>query len=240
MDNRYLNVPASNSKLLRLPDTILKLVLQQLDQHSLASLAISCSKFSLAVPAHISKAVARCSNGKDLASFLFWLGRNVGRDAGLTDCSVIGVSSRCLVCDVTVGDLPCPLLEQLHLERVVLDWGRHAMMFYDMYNLQALHLQECILVDPQLASKVIAEFPRLEHLAVEGTQDKQGGCFPITNLGSLTKLTYCSLTKPATSFPGHASELVALHQRLSQLSALVNLQHLKLSGSAGIPGGLPP
>lgn len=80
--------PQEPFQLLQLPGTALDLVLQQLDQFSLARTAMACSKLRHAVPAAISSAVMRHNAPNALDSFDDWLERHSSSLNKLTQCSV--------------------------------------------------------------------------------------------------------------------------------------------------------
>jgi hypothetical protein len=79
----------STTWLLQLPAPALHLVLQQLDQRSLACTAVTCSTLSRAVPAAISKVYISTGNPDTIASYKEWLQTHSTARSNLQECFVL-------------------------------------------------------------------------------------------------------------------------------------------------------
>lgn len=75
--------------LLQVPATALHLVLQKLDQHSLACTAVTCSALSKAAPATTRLVSITSDNTDTIDSFSSWLQRHSTRLASLQLCSIL-------------------------------------------------------------------------------------------------------------------------------------------------------
>jgi hypothetical protein len=127
---RSFETHLSDLWLFELPTAAVSIVLQQLDQCSLASLAASCSKSWKAVPTLMSQLTVRCSRWETFGSFSSWLQQNRTNLDSVTQCSVVSMwtesSSFSYMSNVyplfqptpsasslTLYFLPCPQLRQL-------------------------------------------------------------------------------------------------------------------------------
>jgi Leucine-rich repeat (LRR) protein len=215
-------------QLLQLPAPALYRALQQLDQCSLASTAVTCSSLSHAVPACISKAAVGNRRPTTRESFTSWLNSHSTSPTNLTQCSVLGSMVRSS--EQTLHYLPCPKLRQLHLQNVKVQLGAmdgRPAVLHDCTGLTALGLQQCTVQDTTAGvSAATAALPRLQALDVDVDR-----CPPV-DLQHPSQLTWLSFVS--------CSIKVDLVQ-LPQLSAFGNLQHLRLGlfSEEGVPGGFP-
>jgi hypothetical protein len=228
------------------------MVLQQMDQRNLASLAVSCSKFRQATPAHIKTLVVRSSSAKALESFSRWQKRQHGDLSSLTRCRVAG-AGRSFPAYQALGALQAPQLLQLALQQVSLQ----ADTLQACSGLTALLLRECVLPRRDWLETVADTAPSLQHLAIQASYNKYKGLsFSVQNLTQLTHLSIDwrppqqqqqqqqGLHAARRLLHGPPSEhKFSIQKKLSRhLSTLVNLQHLRLTDLAyeGLPGGFPP
>jgi hypothetical protein len=87
----YTAPPQPSSLLLqKLPDAELDLVLQQLDQCSLACTAVTCHKLRLVAPAAFSKVAVHLTIPHTFQSFSRWERRHFSRLANLRELSMAG------------------------------------------------------------------------------------------------------------------------------------------------------
>jgi hypothetical protein len=99
-------------QLLQLPGPLLTQVLQQLEQCSLTSTAVTCSTLHTAAVAAISKVAVRCRTQEQFKSFIKWLERHNTSLNSLEECSVTSTSlSR--PCPYSLYSMPCRHLRQL-------------------------------------------------------------------------------------------------------------------------------
>jgi hypothetical protein len=207
-------------------------VLQKLDQCSLACAAVTCSQLSNAALAAISKVSVHCSTLDTYASFSTWMQQHTTSLPNLTQCSIS--STNALAYDaVHLINLPCPQLRQLHLQnvRVQLEPADGCPgVLHDCSDLEALDLTGCDADDVRAAAALMPALPRLRSIVV----DRVYG-MPDIMLSEGAQLSV-QLTHLSLDMHGLQAEEVS---KLSQLSGLVNLQHLKLVQIPGLPGGLP-
>jgi hypothetical protein len=251
--------PLDASRLLQLPEAGQDVVLQQLDQRSLFNIAECCSKLCSAVPAHIRQLQAHCSTAESYSSLVLWLSRNSSLLDRLTQCSVVGPGfeppfrneeNPCPALD----HMPCSNLRQLHLHDFSLQLeaaGAVPGVLAGCRGLTALQLQGCVLSDTHAAFAAIAALTDLQHLSIAATFDKQSRLHfrPQSfeaNPQQLTKLTNLSIDCQTewTDFDWATnifSKFIEYGQQLQQLTALVNLQHLRWADLPyyGLPGGFP-
>jgi hypothetical protein len=110
-----VNPQKPSTGLLQLPEAALALVLQQLDQCSLACVAVTCSTLSDAAAAASREVAVCCKSAKASSSFTQWLERHSTSLDNVTHCSIEGVHSK--------FTLPCSQLRQLHMKGCVLQLG---------------------------------------------------------------------------------------------------------------------
>lgn len=105
-------------------------------------------------------------------------------------------------------------------------------MLHHCTGLTSLDLQGCWVLDMHATMAAIAALPELQSLNV-GHVSGGGQLVLLPELQHPLQLTYLGLTFRSLN----TQEMV----QLSQVSALVNLQHLRLTRlhSQGVPGGLP-
>jgi hypothetical protein len=230
-------------------------VLQQLDLCSLASLAVSCSEFRQAIPASMCQLSVRCNSWEAFNSFSSWLQQNRANLDNMTQCSVVsiwqeksrinvhstlqslfqrmpGPSSRILHL------LPCPQLRQLQLKDLHVQLAPSEGcpgVLHDCTGLTSLDLQGCWVPDMHTSMAAIAALPELQSLNMGHIDISDGrGLLLLPELQHASQFTRLGLTFRSVGAQGMA--------QLSQLSAMVNLQHLRLTQlhSQGVPGGVPP
>jgi hypothetical protein len=190
----YTAPPQPTSLLLqKLPDAELDLVLQQLDQCSLACAAVTCHKLRLAAPAAASQVAVRLTTPHTFQSFSWWGERHKSRLVSLRQCSIAGKS-------FTVGahhhepeptvlwELPraCPQLRTLQLQDCQLQRLERSLQVCS--GLTALDLQCCRFLDNPMAA-FISALPLLQKLKVSGNCDMHMR----TQLQLPSQLTYLSL-----------------------------------------------
>jgi hypothetical protein len=170
---------AAASRLLQLPAAAVDLVLQQLDQCSLASLTESCSTLRETVTAHVSKIVVHYSSLEAYNSFILWTGANNSSLTRLTQCSIVD-SGGSSTPRFSLYALPCPHLKQLHVQQVGLEVGPGGFL-KDCKGLTALHLQDCGLTVGETAlADIAAALPELQHSCYALQQTRQLLCLCIT------------------------------------------------------------
>lgn len=217
------------------------LVLQKLDVCSLASTAVSCRVLNHAGKAAIIKLAVQCSSTATLKGFTTWVKRHSSNLKSLRQCSITGA----LGSDLCLGSLPgiCPQLRQLHLENIQLKADAaegYPGVLSDCTGLTALNLQNCLekVGSGHAGAAAIAAMSQLERLKLAGPWLRQPQFTPLPTQLQLADLplhlTQLSLDCSPTGMQATAD--------LSQLSALVNLAQLTLTGlpRKGVPGGLPP
>lgn len=219
--------------LLQLPKPALHLVLQQLDSCSLACTAVTCSTLSHACSNTMSKVAVSCSTPATLEDFSNWLQRHNSSLSSLQQCSIVSKTED----KPSLRSLPSlSQLRQLHLSGLEVQLGPAGGfpgVLQNCTGLTALHLKGCVVQDVSAAPAAIAALPRLQSLSL--AEDSQHRDL-LPDLQHLSQLTYLSWE---TYFKYDCTPEDAA--RLSQLSALVNLQHLDLTNlpKVGIPAGLP-
>jgi hypothetical protein len=221
-------------QLLELPARAHHLILQQLDQCSLACIAVTCSTLSHTVPAHTSKLAGRCWGAETGNSFHTWIQRHSSSLIDIRQCSIAGVPGNRLKLQRLSG----PLLRQLRLQYCDLQLGTArgcSGVLHDCTGLIALDLVHCMVQDAPAAAAAaaIAALPELQSLRLAHVPGLQGNLVLTLQISALQQLTHLSLdcqALPAQQVAG-----------LMQLSGLVNLQHLQLTALPrdGVPGGLP-
>jgi Leucine-rich repeat (LRR) protein len=231
-----VSIPGSSrqlfSMLLQLPDAAVALVFQQLleaDPHSLFHAATTCSKLSTAYTS-IKKITGCCKGPPAALAFTRWLGRRSISLSNLQECSI---HTRFDESGGVLGRLPCPQLRRLQLQGVELlsDLASGCpVALQDCTGLTALSLQSCTV--PDMAA-IFTALPQLQCLDVVRSWNRQGN-FAFAKLQRPQKFKSLYL-----DFHPDQPEQA---QHLSQLSALVNLEHLSLSGLQinALPHGLPP
>jgi hypothetical protein len=138
--------------LLELPDQAISIVLQQLDPHSLASTAVTCSKLRHAATANTSSISVTCGEADafskapdQLASLQLWLAQHSTNLTSVTRCSLaFDCSQGPDIPDFTF--LPCSALRQLDLKGLCVQLAPAQdcpSVLHDCSSLTALHLQEC-------------------------------------------------------------------------------------------------
>jgi hypothetical protein len=215
-------------ELLQLPDAAPSLVLQKLDQCSLACAAVTCSKLSHAVPANTSKLDVHCRTSDGLNSMLIWLERHSNSLTSLELCSTAPYR---WAAEVELQGLSCPQLRQLCLDRI--SWQLEPAdgcpgVLHGCTGLTALDVSTSGGRNAPATAAAIAALTDLRSLQLVLGNDLQ------SNMQCPTQLTRLSLEWPGGLGPTGAA-------RLSQLSGLVNLEHLRLSQLPcdGVPGGVP-
>jgi hypothetical protein len=224
--------PQQRSQLLQLPESALELVLHKLNLNSLASTAVTCSQLSHAVPASITKLVVSFKTQQQLQSFVAWLQRHGN---SITQCNLKGVGHY-LYGLIQLKQLPCPQLRQLSIEdlQVHLDLTQFFPgVLHDCTALTALHLQRCQIWDTPAAHAAIAALPELRSLSMTRSGNLGARWHLLGQLPLSTKLTKLELDMLRVENE--------LYQQLSQLSALVSLEELRLRKlrPVGLPGCLP-
>jgi hypothetical protein len=220
-------------ELLQLPDTALSLVLQKLDQCSLACAAVTCSKLRHAVPAHISKLEVQCRTSEGCSSMFRMLEQHSTSLTSLKLCHFWSCDAGdCWDHGLTLQKLSCPQLRQLSLDGV--DWqlepaGSCPGLLHYCTALAALDASKFGVESIPAATVALAELTDLRSL-----QLTLGGDRLLLDLQQSTQLTYLSLNWRGGLRAEDAVKLI-------QLSGLVNLQHLKLSQLPchGVSGGVP-
>jgi hypothetical protein len=218
--------------LLQLPKPALHLVLQQLDPCTLACTAVTCSTLAHACVSTMSKAKVCCSTPQALENFTNWLQQQSSSLSSLTECSIVSTTTD----KQSMRSFPCPQLHKLHLSGLEVQLGLAGGfpgVLQDCTGLTALHLQDCVVLDAAAAPAALAALPHLQSLSLAEDSEHKG---LLPDLQRLSQLTYLSL-KLYSSYDCTAEDVAWL----SQLSALVNLQHLELTElpKLGVPGGLP-
>jgi hypothetical protein len=178
----------------------------------------------------MSKLEVGCSDPEVHASFTFWLERHMTSLQNVSQCSL--VDSAYTPWARTNGNrpilrlLPCPQLRQLHLKdpRVQLEpadgWPG---VLHDCSDLTTLDLQGCDLGDTPAAAVAFAALAQLKSLRVEPDYYSMKPSHSLfAELELPLQLTHLSLD--CASFPEGEPA------KLSQLSSLVNLEHLCLDG----------
>jgi hypothetical protein len=232
--------PAQHFQLLQLPGPALSLVLQQLDQCSLASTAVTCSTLRHAAAAASSKVDVKVHTGSSeakLDSLIKCLDVHSSSWNNLEQCSV----SQREWTHVSICSLPCRHLRQLHLDHVAVQLGPgngHPGVLQHCTGLTALSLESCEERDVAAAAAAIATLPQLQSLrlvAMASGQHKQ--LLAQLNSAAVLRQLMC-LEVWAFSWSDLTPEEAAV---LSQLSGFVSLQHLGLCmlPGDGEPGGLP-
>jgi hypothetical protein len=226
--------------LLQLPGPALDLILQHLDQRSLASVVSTYIQLSDGVlfAANISSVVLHKGPRAKLRSFIRWLERQSGSLSHLEHCSSVGTQHKFVHGADALCQLPCPQLRQLYLEGlwVQLEPGNgYPGVLRNCSGLTALQLHECILEDLNAAIEAITALPQLESLSVCSYRRDIGSLLAAKLLCAATqlssKLTHLSLADVNhKDFPEHPG---------CQLSAPTHLQHLRLPSYHGLQGGLP-
>jgi hypothetical protein len=211
--------------LLQLPESALDLVLQKLDPCSLASTAVSCSKLSSAIPAHMSQVVVRCSSTVDYDNLISWLNQRSSNLVNMTSLT----QRRLSTCwkRQHLGHLPCSQLHQLILQGMDLQLEptfSSSGLLQDVTGLAALDLEDCLVENMPAAFTAISALPKLRHLRLMNVRDKQGG-FLISKVHPMLELTHLSL-----DMTGRKVQVDPTVGFLGQLAATVNLQHLSLDG----------
>jgi hypothetical protein len=165
--------------LLQLPDAALHLLLQKLDQRSLACTAATCSVLVHPVLACTRHVPIRFSNPFEFLRFSGWLEQHRTSLINLCQCSVFW-SCREPV-HFHISNMPCPQLRRLHLKGLTAQLeaaGGSPGLLRDCTGLTALDLQRCQVSDTGAAAAAIAALPRLQCLSLLEVSDEQGN--PIT------------------------------------------------------------
>jgi Leucine-rich repeat (LRR) protein len=220
--------------LLSLPKPALQLILQNLDQYSLACTAVTCSTLSDMAVIPLSKVWVPCSiAGADTDSLASWHERHGTSIAQMTECSFVGDPTGI----AHLSKPPGPGLRQLQLQDISsqLQHGGSCVL-RDCTSLTTLNMQDCMVSDASAAAASIAAMPELCSLALAWSEGESkalqsaSGRSLIQVLQLPSTLTYLSLQAPSMGC-----------DRMGELSALVNLQHLTLQrlSPPGVPAGLP-
>jgi hypothetical protein len=160
-----------SNQLLQLTGSALSLVLQGLDQPSLACTAVSCSQLSQTVAASITSVTINHTADPDrLASLMLWFARH---GSSIKQCSIVGdpwPGSWGLLPELP--SLPCPQLRQLSLKYLDLQ----LQPTYDSprlldacTSLTALEVEGCTVEDAQAAFDIFAALPELRSFRISGT-----------------------------------------------------------------------
>jgi hypothetical protein len=234
--------------LMQLPKPALGLVLQNLDQGSLACTAVTCSTLRKAVFKTITRLAVHCRVQGPLRSLLDWSEKPSSSLSDLQQCSIINNAEEwdappCL------PNLPCPQLRQLHqlhVESLIVHLepaGGLPGVLHACSGLTELHLQGCLVRDGPAAAAAIAALHKLQSLKLAELWSVQPIAQPIRPLFEELRLplqlTHLSLgLRNAEWYEDLSAEAAA---NLSQLSGLVNLAHLRLIGvpRSALPGGFP-
>jgi hypothetical protein len=234
--------PQDHLRLLELPGPALSLVLQQLDQCSLASTAVTCSTLRHAAAAATGKVEVRCSSQATYDSFVMWMEQHSSSLPKLEECSVMNQGNNA---HAYLSSLPCRHLRQLHLQSLKVQLGPASGgaegVLQHCTRLTALSLRNCQVQDVAATAAAIAALPQLQNLHLGNVRmfHRLEGSWIFAELSSaavLRQLTYLYVDCAIDWF--WKTEQAAT---LSQLSNLANLGHLELFSlpSNGVPGGLP-
>jgi hypothetical protein len=228
-------------QLLQLPETALESMLQQLDPCNLACMAVTCRKLSQDVPASMRQVAVQWGASSMYESFALLLEKHSSSLCSITQCSISGdgrdpLSPRPDWEAPPCRTLPFPQLHHLRLHDLKIQLetaGGCPGVLHGCSGLTALDLQKCVLEDPVAASAAISALPELQSLQLDGVVGPQG-VLVMPEVQRLSKLTQLSINCARVPVE---DQLV----QLSDLSALVNLKALVLSGLSydGIPGGVP-
>lgn len=249
------------SQLLQLPNAARDLVLQQLDQCSLFSLAACCSSLHHAVLANIRQITVACSTAEAFSTFEPWLQKHSSSLVNLKECAVIADWSNLTQRERRwpMYSLPCPQLRNVHLKGSYLSVRRVPAAGYpgflqDCTGLTALRLEG---LDVDATCKVVAAaieaLPELQYLELRGTaaevatpewyldtawreysscENSRRAMFAQLQLP--VQLSHLSLASRCSS----TSDWTKTVDRLPELTAL---KHLELNGLPpdGVSGSLP-
>jgi hypothetical protein len=206
-----------------------------MDPCSLASTAVICIKLYDATPAYVSKVVLQCTAQQRIDHFNYWLEQRRTSLTNLTQLSFLGAIAP-FGERATQSRLPASQLLQLHVQGLKVQLHRAGGipgMLHACRGLTALHLQDCRVQHSGTAFEAITALPALQHLEISKSHDVLGeflfGDISSNHPGSLTALSL------------EIGYYEPRNEHLRQLSALVSLHDLKLSGleKSGVPGGVP-